>query len=102
MGHLSDDVSLLTVAEQANVSPFHFARMFRKTVGLTPHQFVLRQRIQRAMTFLDEGELPLSQIAIESGFCDQAHFTHAFRKIAGMTPTQYTAPHRFAIPAAEA
>lgn len=89
MGHLSDDVSLLAMAEQANVSPFHFARMFRETVGFSPHQFVLRQCVQKSLNFLNEGRLPLSQIAIESGFYDQAHFTRAFRKLIGMTPAQY-------------
>ena len=89
MGSLSDDPSVLGMAEQANVSPFHFARMFRKTVGVTPHQFVLRQRVQRSVTLLDKGGLPLSQVAAESGFYDQAHFTHAFRSVMGVTPARY-------------
>jgi AraC family transcriptional regulator len=89
MGCLTENVSLLAMAEQANVSPFHFARTFRKTIGVTPHQFVLRQRIQRSLKLIKEGKLPLSQIALESGFYDQAHFTHAFRKVIGVTPAQY-------------
>ncbi len=90
MARLDEDVSLLALAEQANVSPFHFARQFRETVGLTPHQFVLRQRIQKSIAFLKAGRLPLSQVAIESGFYDQAHFTRAFRKVIGTTPAQYS------------
>ncbi len=82
MERLGDDVSLLAMAEQANVSPFHFIRLFRHTVGLTPHRFVLRQRTQKALNLLNEGKLSLSQVATESGFFDQAHFTRAFRKVA--------------------
>jgi AraC family transcriptional regulator len=89
MASLSDDVSLLAMAEQANVSPFYFTRMFRKTLGVTPHQFLLRQRIQKSLKLVEEGKLSLSQIAAEAGFYDQAHFTRAFRKLIGTTPAEY-------------
>ena len=89
MARLNEEVSLLAMAEEANVSPFYFTRMFRKTLGVTPHRFVLRQRIQKSLHLITEGKLPLSQIAAESGFYDQAHFTHAFRRIVGTTPAEY-------------
>ena len=89
--HLTEDVSLLALAEQAHVSPFHFARQFRATVGLPPHQFVLRQRIQRSLRLVKAGRLPLAQIAVESGFHDQPHFTRAFRRVLGTTPGRYSA-----------
>ena len=88
--HLDEDVSLLTLAEQAHVTPFHFARLFRATVGMPPHQFVLRQRIQRSIGLIKARKLPLAQIAVESGFHDQPHFTRAFRRVLGMTPAQYS------------
>jgi AraC family transcriptional regulator len=88
--HLVENVSLLAMAEQANVSAFHFARQFRATVGLPPHQFVLRQRIQRSLGLIKAGKLPLAQIAVESGFHDQSHFTHAFRKVLRVTPAVYS------------
>lgn len=88
--HLVENVSLLELANQANVSTFHFARQFRATVGLPPHQFVLRQRIQRSLALIKARKLPLAQIAVESGFHDQAHFTHAFRKVLGITPAMYS------------
>lgn len=88
--HINEDVSLLVLAEQAHVSPFHFARMFRATVGVPPHQFVLRQRVQRAICLIQKGELPLAQIAVESGFHDQPHFTRAFYKVVGTTPGMYS------------
>lgn len=87
--NLMENISLLALAEQANVSPFHFARQFRATVGVPPHQFVLRQRVQRALALLKAGKLPLAQIAVESGFHDQPHFIRAFRKVLGMTPGMY-------------
>jgi len=89
--HLDEDVSLLALAEQANVSPFHFARQFRATVGVTPHQFVLHQRVQRSIRLIEAGRLPLAQIAVECGFHDQPHFTRTFRKVVGTTPATYSA-----------
>ena len=90
MSQLDQDVSLLTLAEKAHVSPFHFARQFRDTVCLTPHQFVLQQRIQRAINLIKIGKLPLAQIAVEVGFYDQAHFTRAFRRVTGTSPARYS------------
>lgn len=87
--HLVENVSLLALAEQAKVSPFHFARQFRATVGVPPHQFVLRQRVQRALSLIKTGKLSLVQIAVECGFHDQAHFTRTFRKVLGTTPGMY-------------
>ena len=89
--HLSADVSLLVLADQAHASPFHFARQFRATVGFPPHQYVLRQRIQRSLRLLKAGKLPLAQIAVESGFHDQPHFTKVFRRVVGTTPAIYSA-----------
>jgi AraC family transcriptional regulator len=87
--NLADDVSLTALAEQAHISPFHFARLFRRTVGLPPHQFVSRLRVQRAIGFLRRGRMPLAEIAIACGFHDQPHLIHAFRTVTGTTPTQY-------------
>jgi AraC family transcriptional regulator len=88
---LEQNVSLLTLAQQAHVSPFHFARLFRATVGMSPHQFVLRLRLQRALHLMRSGRMTLAQIAVESGFHDQPHFTRAFRKFLGATPGAYSA-----------
>ena len=91
--HLDQDLSLSALAERANVSSFHFARSFRSTVGVSPHQFVLRQRIQQALVLIQAGKLPLAQIALACGFHDQAHLTHAFRKAFGRTPARGRATH---------
>jgi AraC family transcriptional regulator len=86
---LDEDLSLVVLAERANVSPFHFARLFRATVGVTPHQFVLHQRVQRSLALIKAGGRPLAQIAIDCGFHDQPHFTRAFRKLVGTTPAKF-------------
>jgi AraC family transcriptional regulator len=86
---LDDDVSLLTLARQAHISPFHFARLFRATVGVSPHQFVVRLRLERAVRFMKAGKMTLAQIAVECGFHDQPHFTRAFQRVFRATPAIY-------------
>lgn len=87
--NLAEDVSLTVLAEQAHISPFHFARLFRRTVGMPPHQFVVRLRVHRAISLLRLGRVPLAEVAIACGFHDQPHLIHAFRTVTGTTPTQY-------------
>ena len=86
---LEEDVSLIALAQRAHVSPFHFARLFRATVGLPPHQFVMRLRIERALHLMRSGSMPLAQVALACGFHDQPHFTRAFQRAVRMTPAMY-------------
>ena len=86
---LDHDLSLLTLARQAHISSFHFARLFRATVGVSPHQFVLRLRLERAVGFMKAGKMTLAQIAVECGFHDQPHFTRAFQRVFRITPAMY-------------
>ena len=90
---LDSDLSLIAIARCARISPFHFARLFRATVGLSPHQFVLRLRLQRAARLIKAGQMTLAQIAIECGFHDQSHFTRAFRSVFRTTPATYLPRH---------
>src|SRR5262249_39257123 len=76
--NLSEDLSLIALAREAHVSAFHFARLFRRTVGIPPHQFVLRLRVQRAIGLMNTSTFSLAHVAAESGFHDQSHFTRAF------------------------
>jgi len=87
--HIHEDVPLLELARLAHVSPFHFARLFRRTVGIPPHQFVLRLRIQRAISLMKSRTLSLAHIAAECGFHDQPHFTRVFRTVTGTTPAAH-------------
>jgi AraC family transcriptional regulator len=87
--HLSQNLSLEALAQQAGFSPYYFARLFRQTTGESPHQFVLRQRIEQAQRLLKERDVPLAHVALESGFANQSHLTQAFKRHLGLTPRAY-------------
>ena len=87
--HLSQDLSLDVLAQQIGFSPYHFARLFRQTLGESPHQFVLRQRIERAQHLLKEADVPLAHIALECGFANQSHLSLVFKRLLGLTPRAY-------------
>ncbi len=86
---LCQDLSLEALAEQVGFSPYHFARLFRRTTGESPHQFVLRQRIEKAQYLLRETNTPLAYIALESGFASQSHMTRIFKRYLEITPKAY-------------
>jgi AraC family transcriptional regulator len=87
--HLDQDLSLEDLAQQIGFSPYHFARLFRQSTGDSPHQFVLRQRVEQAQRLLTQKDLTLAQVAIESGFADQSHLTQVFKRYLGLTPRAY-------------
>lgn len=87
--HLSENISLEALAQQVGYSPYYFARLFRHTTGESPHQFVLRQRIERAQALLKAKQIPLAHVAVESGFANQSHLTQAFKRYLGLTPRAY-------------
>lgn len=84
--NLDEDLSLAEIAAVADLSQFHFARAFRKTTGLTPQQYLMRQRIERAKELLAKDDLPLVEISLRAGFKNQSHFTALFRKFTKLTP----------------
>lgn len=87
----------LTAAELARtvgLSERHLHRKLRETLGLTPHELMLRTRIQAAAEVLAKTAEPIAQIALDHGFCDQSAFTQQFRKRTGMTPRQFRLRHR--------
>lgn len=87
--HLGEDLSLDTLAQQVDFSPFYFARLFRQAIGASPHQVVLRQRIERAQRLLQETELSLAQVSEACGFAHQSHMTQVFKQQLGCTPRAY-------------
>jgi len=89
MAHLAQDLSLESLAEHVGFSPYHFARLFRLTTGESPHQFVLRQRIEQAQRLLKETNIPLANIAGACGFAHQSHLTQVFKRHLGLTPRSY-------------
>jgi len=82
-------ITLLDLAGIAGYSPFHFARKFTLAMGISPHRYISRIRLESAMTELAAGKLPLAQIALNAQFSSQASFTRAFHRAIGMTPKEY-------------
>ncbi|MDQ1214048.1 helix-turn-helix domain-containing protein [Pantoea anthophila] len=85
--HLDQPLTLAVLAQEAALSEFHFARMFRHTTGAAPHQFVMQRRMARAHALLARPDLTLTEIAFQCGFHSSAHFSHRFRQVYGMTPS---------------
>ena len=92
---LSDEeegrVALRVVARAVRMSYFHFSRAFKQSMGMTATNYIAERRIERAKKMLEETELPISEIALRSGFSSQSHFTTAFRRLAGATPKAFRA-----------
>ena len=86
---IEDDLSLDEMAQSVGLSTAHFARMFRKSTGETPHQFVLRQRIERAKAMLRAPNSRVLDVAVACGFKTQQHFAQVFRDVCGVSPTEY-------------
>jgi len=91
--HLADEeegrVGLRAVARDVCMSYFHFSRAFKQAMGMTATSYIAERRIERAKKMLEETELPISEIALRSGFSSQSHFTTAFRRLAGATPKAF-------------
>ena len=86
---MEDELSLDEMAQSVGLSTAHFARMFRKSTGETPHQFVLRQRLERAKDMLRAPDARVLDVAVACGFKTQQHFAQVFRDVCGISPTEY-------------
>ena len=87
--HLSEDISLATLADVARLSPYHFVRAFKQSFGLPPHRYVSSMRIQQAKSLLADPAISVTQIGLNLGFSETSSFTTTFRKHTGLTPTAY-------------
>lgn len=76
------------LANMSHMSKYHFIRMFRKRVGLTPHHYQIQNRIRKSQKLLRQG-MPIADVAAEMGFFDQSHFIKFFHRIVGITPKEY-------------
>jgi AraC-like DNA-binding protein len=87
--NLDKQIPLATLADLAQLSPFHFCRAFKQSFGMPPHRYHSSRRIERAKTLLARRARSVTDIAIEVGFSETSSFTSAFHKITGRTPTSY-------------
>jgi AraC family transcriptional regulator len=87
--HLMESISLEKLAELAELSPFHFSRVFKQSTGMTPLQFVTRERILLAQQLIRETSLSLIEIALEVGYTSPSHFAQVFRRTVGVAPNQF-------------
>jgi AraC family transcriptional regulator len=84
--HLEQDLSLKHLATVAGISASHLKLLFRHSFGMPVHQYVIRCRVERAKRLILSGEIPLSQVALMSGFAHQSHMAHMMKRILGLTP----------------
>jgi transcriptional regulator GlxA family with amidase domain len=91
--HIGENFTLADIAAAACISRFHFARMFRLSLGKSPMEYALGLRIAQAQKMLIEPDVKISAIAAALGFCDQSHFTRSFRRVTGTSPRQYAQMH---------
>jgi AraC family transcriptional regulator len=88
--NLDAELSLDHLAAVAHMSPYHFARLFKRSTGLPPHQYVIARRVERAKELLRARDpLPLAEVAVETGFSSQSHFTRHFKRCVGVTPQRF-------------
>ena len=87
--HLAEQVSLAEVASVTGITRMHFAAQFRAATGLSPHQYLLRRRIDKAQELLMSTDMSLVEIALAVGFQSQSHFTTVFKRLVGDTPSSW-------------
>ncbi len=88
---LADEISVESLASLVALSPFHFSRVFKQTTGVSPLQFVTRERITRAQQIMRETKRSLIEIALEVGYTSPSAFAQVFRRVVGVTPTKFRA-----------
>ena len=89
MSRLGDDVSLHQVAASVQLSTAHFSTAFKQSLGVAPHAWLRRQRIERAKTLFHDPSLDLTQIAMILGYANQSSFGVAFKRETGLTPMEW-------------
>ena len=89
--HLDRDLALEEIAAAAHLSPFHFARLFKKLTGTAPHAYLAALRVQRAESLLSETDLSITEVGTRVGYSSSSHFAKAFRQSTGLSPSAFRA-----------
>ncbi|RUR85704.1 helix-turn-helix domain-containing protein [Chlorogloeopsis fritschii PCC 9212] len=87
--HLGEDLSLSEIAHELGMSQYYFCRLFKRSTGMSPHQYLIQQRVERAKQLLKYPEQTITFVAMECGFANQSHFAKCFRQCTGMNPKQF-------------
>jgi AraC family transcriptional regulator len=87
--NLQSNLSLSELAACIALSPYHFARLFKQTTGITPHQFIIHQRVELAKELLRQNKLSVTEVAIFCGFAHQGHLSRHFKRLLGVTPANF-------------
>jgi AraC family transcriptional regulator len=85
--HLSETISLSTLSTLARLSPYHFVRAFRQTLGMPPHRYHVRRRVERAKILL--ADRTVTDVALAVGYAETSSFSSGFRRVTGMSPTEF-------------
>jgi AraC family transcriptional regulator len=85
VAHLDEPIEVAALAKIAGRSPFHFSRVFARSVGMTPHRYVVHLRVRRAIELVREGRSGLAEIAARTGFADQSHLSRWVRRVNGVS-----------------
>jgi AraC family transcriptional regulator len=89
--HLDEPIEVGALADIAGRSPFHFTRVFAQAVGMSPHRYIVRMRLERAVTLMRARRFGLAEIAACTGFADQSHLSRWVRRVYGVSPSQLAA-----------
>ena len=85
----SEPIDLEDAAAQADISPFHFLRLFSDVLGVTPHQYLVRSRLRHAARLLADDDRPVTDVAYDVGFGDLSNFVRTFHRAAGVSPLRF-------------
>ena len=89
--HLDQDIKLANLARLLDMSQFHFSRLFKQSIGMSPYQYLIQQRVERAKQLLNQTDHVIADIALDCGFNSHSHLSKQFRQLTGMTPKAYRA-----------
>jgi transcriptional regulator GlxA family with amidase domain len=92
--HLDRPLRVLEMASHLGLSPSHFSRAFHFSMKMTPHRYLMARRLSKVRVLLSTSNMPLAEIALLAGFCDQSHLSRYFRDCFGMTPRSFRRQYR--------
>jgi AraC family transcriptional regulator len=97
MSHLEETITVAALARIAGHSPFYFSRIFTRTVGVPPHRYIVRLRLQRAIELIRGNQHALAEVALRAGFADQSHLTRWMQRVHGASLTRLGTGNAFSV-----